>query len=113
MKKRKQKITCKPSKCSVLLGKLRENCMAIIAVAGVISILFAANSYLAKAEDLRMVELRLDKKIISDDVNRIDQRIYIIKERHGENPKDKTIKEELRDLEQKKIEKQKELDKKQ
>jgi len=87
--------------------------MAIIAVAGVISILFAANSYLAKAEDLKMVELRLDKKIISDDVNRIDQRIYIIKERHGENPKDKTIKEELRDLEQKKIEKQKELDKKQ
>jgi hypothetical protein len=78
-------------------------------IAGVISIMtllgmfFAAYCWLdsnyASAETVKAIEQRLDYKIKTDQEQSIQERIWKIKDKFGEKPKDLIIKEELRKLE--------------
>lgn len=52
----------------------------------------------ALANDVKMLEQRLDYKIISDQVYSIQERIWKLEDRIKANPNDITAKEELRRL---------------
>ncbi len=56
----------------------------------------------ALAEEVKKVDKKVDFSLGSIQIEAIERRIWIIKERHGETPKDKTVKEELGSLEEKK-----------
>jgi len=81
---------------------------------GIIGVIFGAYFYLderfAKCADLKQLEQRLDYKITQDQHDAIQKRIWLIKDRSGEKPKDATVKEELRKLEEDKARIQKKLD---
>jgi hypothetical protein len=74
--------------------------------------LFSANSYLAKASDLQLVQLRLDQKIVSDAINQTQDRHWKLIDRHNvkscDEIKDERDKEECRKQDQqlKNLEKQ-------
>lgn len=86
----------------------------ITALATLIGIIFGVYFYFearyAKAADVQQIEKRLDYKILKDQYFDIQQRIWLLTDRYGENPEDKTIKAELRSLEQEKDEIEKQLD---
>ncbi len=75
----------------------------IVTICTILAFAFGAWFYLddrfAKCEDVKKVEKRLDLKILSDQLMHIQQRIWTIKDRAGEKPKDPTVKEELNRLE--------------
>jgi len=81
----------------------------------VLTALFSANSYLAKASDLQLVQLRLDQKIISDTINQTQDRQWKLLDRNSvkncNDIKDERDKEECRKQEQllKNLEKQYEV----
>ncbi len=82
---------------------MKEKLAAIIAILTIIGIIFGVYFYIenryALAEELKKTQQRLDYKIISDQFQAIQERIWKIKDRVGEKPKDQTIKEELQKLE--------------
>jgi len=77
--------------------------------------LFSANTYLAKASDLQLVQTRLDQKIVSDTINQTQDRQWKLLDRNGvkncNDIKDERDKEECRKQEQllKNLEKQYEI----
>lgn len=82
----------------------------------IFSALFSANSYLAKASDLQLVQMRLDQKIISDAINQTQDRKWKLLDRNNNvkdcnEIKDERDKEECRKQEQqlKTLEKQYEV----
>jgi aspartate/glutamate racemase len=58
----------------------------IIALAAVIGIIMGGLSYFATAEDLRLVEMRLDQKIMSDQMSQVQQRIWTLEDRNQGKP---------------------------
>lgn len=85
----------------------------IIAILTILGFAFATYFYVdnkyAPAEDLKKVEKRLDYKIVSDQAQSVQERIWKIEDRHPDKSKmDTTTKEEMRTLELK----QKELNEK-
>ncbi len=78
----------------------------IIAVLTILSFAFAAffwiDNYYANSEDVKKLEKRLDYKIISDQVQSIQQRIWIITDRFEGKKMDQTTKEEFQQLEKNK-----------
>ncbi len=82
---------------------MKEKLTAIIAILTIIGIVFGVYFYIenryALAEELKKTQQRLDYKILTDKFDAIQERIWKIKERSGEKPRDKTIKEELQKLE--------------
>jgi hypothetical protein len=99
---------------------LTKECKLIIAglvcVASLCGVLWGLHEYFetryALADSLKQTNQRLDQKIVSDELNQTQQRIYIIQDRISQKPATKTEKEELRDLTEKKERLKKELDKK-
>jgi len=88
---------------------------AVVCVVAFGGTLWKAHDYMtqyALAEDLKQVNKRLDRKIMADDLNQTQQRIYIIEDRYKGKVTDPTVQEELRALKDKKEEIKKELDKK-
>ena len=89
---------------------------AIICIVAFGGTLWKGHDYMEKyalAEDLKQVNKRLDIKIMSDQLNQVQQRIWIIEDRYkGKPPADKTAQEELRNLKQQKDDLAKELNKK-
>jgi len=83
---------------------MKEKLAFILVVTALLGTFFGAYWWIetryALSEDLRMVAQRLDYKIASDQLQSIQQRIWQIKDRCGEFPKDMTTKEELRKLEE-------------
>jgi len=53
--------------------KRKEIIEMVIAVFVIIGMVVGALNYLAKAEDLQLVEMRLDQKIISDQIMQLQQ----------------------------------------
>jgi predicted phage-related endonuclease len=78
----------------------------IIAILTILAFAFGAYFYLddryARCEDVKKVEKRLDYKIVSDQLQAIQQRIWQIQDRFQNKKMDATIKEEVRELEVKK-----------
>jgi hypothetical protein len=66
----------------------------------------------ALAEALKQTQQRLDQKIVSDQLNQVQQRIWLLEDRHGKHPTDKTVAEEYRTLNEQKRELSEELKKK-
>lgn len=58
----------------------------IIALAAVVGIVLGGMAYFAKADDLQLVELRLDQKIVSDQVRQVQQRVWTLEERNKDRP---------------------------
>jgi hypothetical protein len=58
----------------------------IIALAAVIGIVLGGMAYFAKADDLRLVEMRLDQKIVTDQVQQMQARIWILEDRNKGKP---------------------------
>lgn len=81
---------------------LKSKALAIVALATLISMSIGAVNYFAKAGDLRLVEMRLEQKIIKDDLRATEQRIWQLEDRLEERPNDKIIKEQIRILDQQK-----------
>lgn len=65
---------------------------------------FYAESRYALSEELKQTQQRLEYKIISDQVRSVQDRIWKIWDRCGKDPKDLTVREELRQLEESKVE---------
>lgn len=83
---------------------MKEKIATTIGILTIIGIVFGGyfwieNRY-ALSEELRKIEQRLDYKIISDQIQSIQDRIWKIIDRSGSRPKDAIIKEELRQLEE-------------
>ena len=62
----------------------------VVLVAAIIS----ANAYLAKASDLKLVEMRLDQKIVSDAIIQVEARKYQILDRNANARNCSDIKDE-------------------
>jgi len=79
---------------------LRAILGTIAIIIALFSAVWAANEYVAKAKDLRMVELRLDQKIDADRIKDIQQRIWMLEDRFGvdRSSQPKEVREEIRNL---------------
>ena len=62
--------------------------------------IFGSITYFAKAEDVRLVEMRLDQKIIQDRIDWLQQRQFTLQDRHGTdiNSMPQSVKEEYRQV---------------
>ena len=65
---------------------LREYLGTIISCATVIAMVAGGLTYLAKAADLELVQLRLDQKIVSDQIYDTDKQIWALEERNRAYP---------------------------
>jgi hypothetical protein len=55
----------------------------IVALCVLVGMLVGAHAYFAKAQDLKLVEFRLEQKIINDQGNYIQQRMWALEDRNG------------------------------
>jgi len=68
----------------IRLINMKKNIIeGIIAVGVLIGMILGGINYFAKANDLKLVELRLDQKIVSDQVTQIQRRMWLLEDRHG------------------------------
>ena len=65
---------------------LKEYLTTIIAGAAVVGIVSGGLSYFAKADDLKLVEMRLDQKIVSDQMSQIQGRVWQLEDRNQGKP---------------------------
>lgn len=71
------------------MKKLSMTCALIIALSGVLGIIYTLDSRWAKAEEVALISQRLDEKIAGDRSDRVQQRIWQIEDRY----KGKTVAE--------------------
>lgn len=94
--------------------KLKELIGLITGILILFGIMFGAYQFFEKryalAEEVKKIEKRIDYKIISDQMQTIQERIWKIEDRFQKKEMDDTTKEEMRSLEKKKEETQKKLD---
>jgi len=64
------------------MSKLKDYLGLIIAFAGVVGIVLGALSYFATAEDLQLVQVRLEQKIVADQQFSVQQQIWALEERN-------------------------------
>jgi hypothetical protein len=64
------------------MNKLKDYLGLIIAFAGVVGIVLGALSYFATAEDLQLVQVRLEQKIVADQQFSVQQQIWALEERN-------------------------------
>lgn len=62
--------------------KIKDIIQGIIAVGVLIGMIFGGISYFAKAEDLKLVELRLEQKIVNDQMIQIKQKLWQLEDRN-------------------------------
>ena len=74
----------------------------IVGLATLAGMVLGADRYLAKEDDLRLVEYRLDQKIMSDECRNLQQRIWMFEDRYGtdESKYPPEIKREIREMRQ-------------
>jgi hypothetical protein len=68
------------------MSKLKDYLGLIIAFGAVIAVISGGMAYFAKADDLRMVEMRLDQKIVSDQVSQVQARVWQLEDRNQGKP---------------------------
>lgn len=79
----------------------REIIQTAIAFCALLSLTIGGMAYFAKADDLRMVELRLDQKITNDQILQLQNRLWQLEDRHDAKKCDEwpqSVKEEHRKL---------------
>lgn len=91
------------------MKKHLEICVILIVLVG--SVVGAIN-YFAEAEDVKLVEYRLDQKILGDQVYQIQQRLWTLRDRYQGQTPPKSVAEEIRRLEYELQRKQQELQQK-
>jgi hypothetical protein len=64
------------------MSKLKDYLGLIIAFAGVVGIVLGALIYFATAEDLQLVQVRLEQKIVADQQFSVQQQIWALEERN-------------------------------
>lgn len=69
-----------------MLGKLGKVLACAVSACVLVTMLAAANNYVAKNKDLKLVEYRLNQKIIQDDYKFVQRRIWALEDRYGTNP---------------------------
>lgn len=78
------------------------NLRTIVTLASLVGIAFSAYFYIdsryALARDLQLVEVRLEQKINSDQINNLQRRIWSIEDRYSDVQMPETVAEELREL---------------
>ena len=57
----------------------------IIAIGILTGMILGGINYFAKANDLKLVELRLDQKITADQMAQVQRRMWLLEDRHGGN----------------------------
>lgn len=55
----------------------------VIGICALIGIVLGALSYFAKADDLQLVEMRLENKIVGDQIYQLKQRAWQLEDRNG------------------------------
>ena len=68
-----------------MFAKLKEYAQTIVIVVAAISLVAGGLSYFAKAEDLKMVQYRLDQKIASDQYYDTQKRIWALEDRNKDH----------------------------
>ena len=103
-----------------LFIKIKESATVIISIASVISIVFGVYFYnearYASAKDLKeaneytqKIEKRLDQKILNDNLNEIQKRIWMLEDKYDKKQIPDTVKQEYRELKEKKEQLKEEL----
>lgn len=64
----------------------KDTIQTFIAICVLFGIVFGAISYFATAEDLEQVAMRLDQKIVNDQIMAIQQRIWQLEDRYPGQP---------------------------
>lgn len=64
--------------------KLKDYLQTIIALAAVIALVLGALSYFATAQDLQLVEMRLDQKIVTDQMLDLKRQKWQLEDRNRE-----------------------------
>ena len=64
------------------MSKLKDYLGVIVTFAAVVGIVCGAMSYFAKASELELVQLRLEQKIVSDQVFDIQKQTWALEERN-------------------------------
>lgn len=94
--------------------KLKELIGLITGLLILFGVMFGTYQFFEKryalAEEMKKIEKRIDYKILSDQLQTTQERIWKIDDRFQGKPMDETTKEEMRALEIKKQETQKKLD---
>jgi predicted mannosyl-3-phosphoglycerate phosphatase (HAD superfamily) len=94
--------------------KIKEFIGLITGILILFGIMFGTYQYFenryALAEEVKKIEKRIDYKILSDQLQMIQERIWKIEDRFQKKKMEETTKEEMRALEMKKQETQKKLD---
>lgn len=62
--------------------RIKENIQIIIAIGVFIGMIMSSISYFAKASDLQLVSLRLEQKIVSDQVMDINRQMWQLEDRN-------------------------------
>ncbi len=82
---------------------MKEIIQGVIAVGILLGMIMGGISYFATASDLKLVELRLEQKIVNDQVMQLKQRMWQLEDRNKSkeyiNWKDERDKQEYRMLE--------------
>ena len=85
-------------------GKVKKTIIeGIIALGVLVGMVVGGLAYFATAEDLHLVEMRLDQKLVADAIMQVSQRIWQLEDRHrAEGPcanwEDERDKQEYRQL---------------
>lgn len=93
---------------------MKQISLSIGILVAIVGSVIGINEYFAKADDLRLVEYRLEQKILNDRYEAIQQRIWQLEDRYGENCNNQPqeIRNEIRKLEQELKRIERELEKK-
>ena len=65
---------------------IKEICQGLIAICILGGLILGAVTYFARASDLQLVEMRLDQKIIGDQIMQTKQRIWALEDRNAGPP---------------------------
>lgn len=68
----------------------------ILAIAALFGLLWKMDGYVAHADDLRLVEMRLDQKIDKDRANALEERNWSIKQEYKGKPMPPVINREIK-----------------
>jgi hypothetical protein len=86
------------------MNKTIASAIALMAIIGsVFGAYFYIDNKYALSQELKRTEQRLEGKIISDQLNSVQDRIWKIEDRYDNKIMDSTVKEEYRKLQQQKI----------
>lgn len=70
------------------MTKFKDYLGVIIALAAVVGTVSGGLSYFARASDLQLVQLRLDQKIVADQLWTVQQQIWAIEDRNRQHGAD-------------------------